>query len=311
MTDKPTIGFIGVGLMGHGMAKNIMAGGYPLVIKGNRNRAPVEDLVSRGATEVQTAREMAERCDIIHLCLSNSPQVESVIRGPDGILDGARKGLIVVDTTTADPTSTMALADAMAGHGVEMVDAPLGRTPKEAEEGMLDAMVGASADAFAKVQPVIETWSGSITHIGGVGAGHKMKLIMNFMSMSYAAVYSEALSLAVKSGLSPQTVKDVMAPSRMGCGFFDTFFASALMENPEAHRFAIANAAKDVRYVANMALASGVVNPVGAAVRNIFDGAVAAGKGADYVPRIADHVAGLNGVDWAAALAGEKTNAER
>ena len=309
MTDKPTIGFIGVGLMGHGMAKNIMAGGYPMVIKGNRNRQPVESLKSLGATEVQTASEMAAQCDIIHLCLSNSAQVESVIRGPKGILAGARKGLIVVDTTTADPTSTMALAEEMAAKGVEMVDAPLGRTPKEAEAGTLDAMVGASEAAFAKVQPVIDCWSGSITHIGPVGAGHKMKLIMNFMSMSYAAVYSEALALAAKTGLSPQTVKDVMAPSRMGCGFFDTFFASALMDDPDAHKFAIANAAKDVRYVANMAMAAGIANPVGAAVRNVFDQAVAAGKGDNYVPRIADHVAELNGVDWAAALASGKSNA--
>lgn len=297
MSDKPVIGFIGVGLMGHGMAKNILEGGYTLVIKGNRNRAPVESLVGKGATEVQTAKEMAAQCDIIHLCLSNSPQVEEIVRGPDGILAGAREGLIVVDTTTADPTSTMALAKEMSAKGVHMVDAPLGRTPKEAEEGILDAMVGASDEAFARVKPVIECWSGSINHIGPVGAGHKMKLIMNFISMSYASVYAEALSLAVKSGLTPQSVRDVMAPSRMGCGFFDTFFSAAVGGDPNAHKFAIANAAKDVRYVANMALAAGVMNPLGAAVRNYFDQAEAAGKGQDYVPTIANHIASLNGFD--------------
>jgi 3-hydroxyisobutyrate dehydrogenase-like beta-hydroxyacid dehydrogenase len=271
MSDKPVVGFIGVGLMGHGMAKNILQGGYPLVIKANRNRVPVESLLGMGATEVQTPREMAAQCDIIHLCLSNSPQVEAIIRGPDGILAGARKGLVVVDCTTADPTSTVALAAEMEAHGVHMVDAPLGRTPKEAEEGMLDAIVGGSDAAFVVVRPVIECWSGTINHIGPVGAGHKMKLIMNFMSMSYAAIYAEALSLAGKSGLSPQTVRDVLAPSRMGCGFFNTFMSCAVGGDPNAHRFAIANAAKDVRYVANMAMAAGVMNPVGAAVRNYFD----------------------------------------
>ncbi|MDF1727513.1 MAG: NAD(P)-dependent oxidoreductase [Sulfitobacter sp.] len=303
MSDKPVIGFIGVGLMGHGMAKNILRGGYRLVIKGNRNRDPVESLLGMGASEVSTAREMAAQCDIIHLCLSNSPQVESIIRGPDGILAGAREGLIVVDATTADPTSTTALAEEMAAQGVEMVDAPLGRTPKEAEEGMLDAMVGASDAAFERVKPVIECWSGSINHIGPVGAGHKMKLIMNFMSMSYASVYAEALSLAVKSGLTPQSVRDVMGPSRMGCGFFETFFSAAVGGNPNAHKFAIANAAKDVRYVANMAMAAGVMNPVGAAVRNYFDQAEAAGKGQDFVPTIANHIAGLNGFDLPAEVA--------
>jgi 3-hydroxyisobutyrate dehydrogenase-like beta-hydroxyacid dehydrogenase len=303
MIDTPTIGFIGVGLMGHGMAKNILQGGYPLVIKGNRNRKPVESLLGMGATEVQTAREMAETCDIIHLCLSNSPQVEAIIRGPDGILAGAREGLIVVDTSTSDPTSTMALAEEMGAKGVHLVDAPLGRTPKEAETGTLDALVGASPEAFAKVKPIIECWSGSINHLGPVGSGHKMKLIMNFMGMSYASVYSEALSLAVKSGLSPQAVRDVMGPSRMGCGFFETFFTAALGNDPNAHRFTISNAAKDVRYVANMALASGTMNPVGAAVRNYFDQAEATGKGQDYVPTIAGHIASLNGCDLAEAVA--------
>ncbi len=158
MTDKPTVGFIGVGFMGHGMAKNILQGGYPLWVKGNRNRTPVDSLVGMGATEAKTPREMAENCDVIHICLSNSPQVEAVFHGPDGILAGARSGLIVVDTTTADPTSTEALAAALAEKGGMMVDAPLGRTPKEAEAGTLDAMVGADDAVFKQVLPIIDCW---------------------------------------------------------------------------------------------------------------------------------------------------------
>ena len=107
---KPVIGFIGVGLMGHGLAKNILKGGYDLVVMGHRNRTPVESLLGMGASEAATPKDMAGRCDIIHLCLPNSTLVEATIRGPDGILAGARDGLIVIDTTTADPTSTLALA---------------------------------------------------------------------------------------------------------------------------------------------------------------------------------------------------------
>ncbi len=302
MTDKPVVGFIGVGLMGHGMAKNIRKGGYELVIMGNRNRTPVESLLGMGATEVHSAREMAERCDIIHLCLPNSPLVEATVRGEQGILAGARPGLVVVDTTTADPTSTMALAAEFEARDLHFVDAPLGRTPKEAEAGTLDALVGASPEAFEIVRPVLECWSGSINHLGPVGAGHKMKLIMNFMAMSYASVYSEALSMAVGSGLSPQSVYEVMGPSRMGCGFFETYFAAALGRDPEAHKFSIENASKDVRYVASMATAAGVMNPVGAAVRNYFAQAEAAGKGGDFVPTIGAHIAGLNGIDLAKAV---------
>ena len=105
MTDKPIIGFIGLGYMGHGMAKNLVEKGYTVFVKGNRNRTPVDSLVAKGATEVATAREMAERCDVIHTCLSNSPQVEAVFRGSDGIPAGARDGLVVIETSTADPTA--------------------------------------------------------------------------------------------------------------------------------------------------------------------------------------------------------------
>jgi 3-hydroxyisobutyrate dehydrogenase-like beta-hydroxyacid dehydrogenase len=144
MSDKDVIGFIGVGYMGHGMAHNIMKGGYSLVIKGNKNRVPVDDLVKSGATEAQNLAELVAKCDVIHMCLSNSPQVENIIFGAGGILENSKDGLIVIDCTTADPTSTTRIGDAMAQKGMHFVDAPLGRTPKEAAEGTLDAMIGAS-----------------------------------------------------------------------------------------------------------------------------------------------------------------------
>jgi len=295
--DKPTIGFIGVGFMGHGMAKNILAGGYPLWVKGNRNRAPVDDLVERGAQEAASPREMAEHCDIIHICLSNSPQVEAVIRDPDGILAGAREGLVVIDCTTADPGSTLALAGEMAEKGVTMVDAPLGRTPKEAEEGTLDALVGCAEEVFDTIRPVIECWAASVTRIGPVGSGHKMKLLMNFTAMSYAALYSEALSLAAKVGIAPEAYRDVIGPSRMGCGFFETFMRGAVDRDPDAHKFTLANAAKDIGYVNAMAADAGVMNVMAAAARHYYTYANANGGGGDYVPKLADHVARLSGLD--------------
>lgn len=297
MSDKPTVGFIGVGLMGHGMAKNIRQAGYPLVIKGNRNRAPVDSLLGMGATEAASPREMAERCDIIHLCLSNSPQVEAVIAGPDGILDGARPGLVVIDTTTADPTSTLRMAEALAEKGAAMVDAPLGRTPKEAEAGQLDAMVGADPEVLEKVRPVIDAWAGSVTHMGPVGNGHKMKLLMNFIGMSYAALFSEAVVLGARVGISPAQFREVIGPSRMGCGFFETFMNYVVDRNRDAHKFAIANASKDMRYVNAMASDAGVVNVMASAARHYYTHAEAIGAGQDYVPMLSDHVGRLNGLD--------------
>lgn len=297
MNNKPVVGFIGVGLMGHGMAKNILLGGYELWVKGNVNRAPIDSLLAKGANEAASPREMAEKCDVIHICLSNSPQVEAVFNGADGILAGARNGLIVVDTTTADPTSTLALARALADRGGAMVDAPLGRTPKEAEEGALDAMVGAEPEVLEKVRPVLDCWAGTVTHMGSVGNGHKMKLLMNFISMSYGALYSEATVLAAKIGISPAQLREVIAPSRMGCGFFDTFMNYVVDRNRDAHKFAIANAAKDLRYVNAMATDAGVMNVMASAARHYYAHAEAIGAGQDYVPMLSDHVGRLNGLD--------------
>ncbi|MCT4370926.1 NAD(P)-dependent oxidoreductase [Yangia mangrovi] len=299
MSDNPVVGFIGVGLMGHGMAKNILKGGYPLWVKGNRDRAPVEDLLGRGAQEAASPKQMAETCDIIHLCLSNSPQVEGVMRGADGILAGARPGLIVVDCSTADPASTEALAAQLAEKGGAMVDAPLGRTPKEAEEGTLDAMVGADDETFAKVLPVIESWAGNINRVGGVGAGHKMKLVMNLISMSYAALYAEATVLAAKSGISPQTVRQVIGSSRLGNGFFDTFMRYAVDRDMEAHKFSIFNGGKDVRYANAMAAKVNAPALIASATRHYFSTAEATGHGADYVPSLSDRIAEMGGIDLA------------
>ncbi|MBY6115909.1 NAD(P)-dependent oxidoreductase [Mameliella alba] len=297
MTAKAKVGFIGVGLMGHGMAKNLLEKGHPLVIKGNRNRAPVDDLVGRGAVEVATPREMAEACKVIHICLGNAPQVESVFRGPDGLLAGAKTGLIVVDCSTSDPNVTLTLAGELAEKGGHMVDAPLGRTPREAEEGTLDAMVGADPEVYARILPVLECWAGNINHVGPVGAGHKMKLIMNSIAMSYAALYAEVTALGAKVGIPPATVQRVIGSSRLGNGFFDTFMDYAVNRNRDAHKFSIANASKDVRYANAMAAEAGALTLMLSATRQYFTQVEAQGVAEDYVPWISDHIARMNGLD--------------
>lgn len=297
MSDKVKVGFIGVGLMGHGMARNLLEKGHPLVIKGNRNRAPVEDLVARGATEVATPREMAAACDVIHICLGSAPQVESVFRGEEGILAGMRDGLIVVECSTSDPNVTLALAAELGERGGHMVDAPLGRTPKEAEAGTLDAMVGADPEIFRRILPVLDCWAGNINHVGPVGAGHKMKLIMNTISMSYAALYAEVTSLGAKVGIAPATIQQVIGSSRLGNGFFDTFMDYAVNRNRDAHKFTVANASKDLRYALSMAGEAGALSPVASATRQYFAQIEAQGHAGDYVPWIADHIARMNGLD--------------
>ncbi|OYU48239.1 MAG: 3-hydroxyisobutyrate dehydrogenase [Rhizobiales bacterium PAR1] len=293
--SKQRIGFIGVGFMGHGMALNLMAKGFPLTIMGNRNRAPVEDLVGRGAKEVKSPREVAENSDILFICVTDSPTVEKIIRDPDGVKAGAHPGLIVVDCSTANPVSTEALAKELDDVGVAMADAPLGGTPAQAAVGQLSAMVGADPQVYARIEPAISAWAAKVVHLGPIGSGHKMKLLNNFLSMGYAAIYAEALALGQKVGISIETFDSVIRGSRMDCGFYQTFMGYALEGNPEAHKFTLSNAAKDLRYVDAMASAAQLANPISSAAKNLFAQAVGAGKGSHFVPTIADFVAEQNG----------------
>ena len=299
MTDiahKPKIGFIGLGFMGHGIAKNIVEKGYTLTVLGRKKREAVDDLIVRGAKEVKSAQEVAVHSDIIFLCVTGSPQVEAILRGDGGLKQGLKAGSIVVDCSTSDPNSTLALAGELSDLKVDYADAPLGRTPKEAWAGTLDTMVGAKDDVFAKLKPVLETWAGKVVHIGGVGDGHKMKLLNNFLSLGYGALYAEALALAAKVGVSPQRFDSVIRGGRMDCGFYQTFMQWTLDGNRDAHKFTIANAFKDLRYLESMADAAGLVNMMGNATKNTF--AVAAAQSPDdYVPMLTDHIARLNNVD--------------
>lgn len=294
-----TVGFIGVGLMGHGMARNIVEKGYPLIVMGHRNRAPVDDLVKRGASEAKSPRQIAEGSSIVFLCVTGSREVEALVRGKDGLAAGLKRGAIIVDCSTSDPNSTIALAQELAAAGIGYADAPLGGTPVQAMEGKLSAMVGASDDTFARIKPVVETWAGRVVHIGGVGDGHKMKLLNNFVSLGYAAIYAEALALAAKVGITPETFDSVIRGGRMDNGFYQTFMGYTIEGNRDAHKFTLSNGLKDLTYLESMADAAKVVNPVGNAVKNSLALAVAAGGDGpeNYIPHLPEFIGRANGVD--------------
>ncbi|HZH53467.1 MAG TPA: NAD(P)-dependent oxidoreductase [Microvirga sp.] len=292
---KERIGFIGVGLMGHGMAGNIVDKGWPLTVMAHRNREPVEDLKARGAAEAATPREVAMATDIVILCVTGSPEVQAVVQGPEG-LAAAGKPLLIVDCSTSDPSVTIRLASELAAGGITLIDAPLSRTPADARAGTLDVMVGGDPEVVARVRPVLDAFAARVVHTGPTGTGHTMKLLNNFLSMGYAALYSEALALGAKAGLTPQVFDSVIRGGRMDCSFYQTFFKWVLDRDPNAHKFAIRNGLKDMTYLASLANSVGLANPVGSAVRNSFALAVGAGHGDDYVPKLSDIVAELNGI---------------
>ena len=193
---------------------------------------------------------------------------------------------------------TAKLAEMLAEKTCHMADAPLGGTPMQAEAGQLAAMVGADAEIFERIKPVMETWTASMAHIGPTGAGHKMKLLNNMLSLGYAAIYSEALALSEKVGISTQQFDSVIRGSRMDCGFYQTFMGYAVEGNREAHKFTISNALKDMRYLEAMAHSVNLSNPVGNAIKNTLSEAYNTGGDGpeNYVPHLVDYVAARNGL---------------
>lgn len=291
---RERIGFIGVGLMGHGMAKNIVEAGYPMTIMGHRNRTPVEDLRERGASEAETVADLATGCDIVFLCLPGSPQVETVVTE---ILAAKGAAHTIIDCSTSNPVSTRDLAARCKAAGIAFVDAPLARTPKEAWEGQLDTMVGASEADFARLEPLLGCWAARIVRVGDVGAGHTVKLLNNFVALGYAALYAEVLAIGARNGVEAATFRGVIDGGRMDCGFFQTYMQYVVDGDRDAHKFALRNAHKDMRYVAGLANESGIASHMASCVKNSFATAEGIGRGDDYVPMLADIVAELNGIN--------------
>lgn len=295
-SSSETIGFIGLGLMGHGMAKNILEAGFSLRVLANRKREAIDDLVARGAEEAASVADLAATCSTVVLCLPGSDQVEAVVLGSEGLLANAKDGLVIIDTSTSNPVSTRRLFDLAAAKGIVFVDAPLSRTPKEAWAGTLDAMVAGSPEVFEQVRPLVATWAAKIVHTGDAGSAHTMKLLNNFVSLGYGALYAEALAISEKAGVSTEVFHGVISGGRMDCGFYQTFMKYVVERDRDAHKFTLRNAHKDMRYLVAMANEAGIATNIASPVKNSFATAEAIGRGDDFVPMLSDIVAELNGL---------------
>ncbi|MES2946783.1 MAG: NAD(P)-dependent oxidoreductase [Pseudomonadota bacterium] len=278
MTQK--IGFIGIGMMGHGMAKNLLAKGFELTFKVNRNRDKLADLIAAGAKEATSNAECAQASDIVFICVTGSPQVEEVVYGKGGLLESGRSGLIVVDTSTAEPASTTRIRGDLAARGIKFVDAPLARTPKEAEEGRLNTMVGAEPEDFAILEPVLKAFCENIFHVGPPGHGHVLKLVNNMVAMTFAATIAEAFAVAAKSGLDLNKLYDVFSAGGVNCGIFQMMATKTLKEGDvTGFKFGISNARKDLRYYGHLAEMLPVASIIGSATHQSLVQAVNAGFG--------------------------------
>ena len=275
--NKHNIGFVGVGLMGHGMAKNLVEKGWKVTILGHRNRAPVEDLVGRGATEAKDVAGLVAASDIVFLCVTGTPEVEDLVNRKGGVLESSRSGQIVVDTSTSQPGSTLKLVEAFKAKGVRYIDAPLTRTPVEAEQGRLNTLVGADAATFAELEPVLKGFCENVFHMGEPGAGHVIKLINNFVAIGTVALLAEALVACVKMGVEPKKLVQLMSVGAINSGILQMSAGGAAEGDFTRMKFGLKNAAKDVRYFAQAMTEAQVAGVMSPAVNQSLSQAMALG----------------------------------
>lgn len=293
MSDKPVVGFIGVGMMGWGMAKNAVEKGYPLRVVAHRSREAVDDLVTRGAVECASAAEMAGQCDIIVICVTGSPEVEARVAE---IVTAARPGLTILDASTSDPEVTTRLAAELAARGITLLDAPLSRTPHHAWEGELTTYVGGPAEQIERVRPLLATWANVIIPVNGpVGTAHAIKLVNNLVSLGYVAVWSECYATVKRLGADPAVFHEVVSNSGMNCGNFQNYSKYVLEGDPNAHRFSVANALKDLTYYNRLANRHGATTLASDGALQLFKLAASMGFSARFVPEMVDTVLALNG----------------
>ena len=260
------IGMVGIGLMGHGIASNLARHGHALLLLEHPGNQPLDALKATGAQTTPSAKDLASRVEAVILVVTGSPQVEAVLTGAGGVLEGLRPGSTVIDCSTAIPSSTRRMAQAVQQAGSRFLDAPMTRTPKEAAEGRLNLLVGGDAALLEEIRPLLKCFAENITHVGPVGAGHGMKLLHNYVSLGMVTLLAEAAACAGQSGVTPEAFVDVLAKGGGGGIALERLKPFLLAGDTGGLRFSIANACKDLGYYATMAADANARRDIAAAV---------------------------------------------
>ncbi|MDP5254650.1 MULTISPECIES: NAD(P)-dependent oxidoreductase [unclassified Vibrio] len=247
---KPVIGFIGLGLMGGNMVECLQKNDFQPIVM-DLNQEAVDKVLARGGKSASSAKELAEQSDIVMLCLTTSTIVEKLVYAEDGILAGIKEGAVLIDFGTSIPASTRKIGADLAAKGAGMIDAPLGRTPAHAKDGLLNIMASGDADTFEKVKPVLEVLGENVFNLGALGAGHTTKLINNFMGMTTVCAMSQAFAVAEKAGVDRQQLFDIMSTGPSNSPFMH-FCKNYAVDGVSDLGFSIANANKDLGYFLEM-----------------------------------------------------------
>ena len=283
------LGFIGLGLMGSAMVNRLLDQGHQLSVLGNKSRTSIDAAVGRGAAEAGSARELAAGSDTIMLCMGTSEQVESRMLGDDGVVAGLKPGAVVIDFGTSLPASTKKLGVEVERAGGQYLDAPLGRTPAHAADGLLNIMCAGNTDAYNKVKPVLADLGENVFHLGDLGAGHTVKLINNFFGMTVANAMAEAFAMADVQGVDRNALYDVMAAGPLRSGMMDFVKGYGVDGDPSQLAFAIKNAAKDVGYYAEMAEQAGANSIMSKSTLAALADATDSGQGDAMVSQMVDY----------------------
>lgn len=297
--STPRIGFIGLGLMGAAMCSRLLDKGHALNIVANRSRKAIDEAVARGAVELASSRELAEASDIIMLCMDTSKSVEGRMLGENGIIAGLSANKVVIDFGTSLPASTKAMGEAVSPKGAHYLDAPLGRTPAHALDGLLNIMCSGDEGAFKSVEPVLKDLGENVFHLGALGSGHTIKLINNFFGMTTANAMAEAFVMADLAGIDRQQVYDVMAAGPLHSMMMDFVKAYAVDGQPDALAFSVRNARKDVGYYASMAESLGAESLMSHGTKQALGLSCSAGRGDTMVSEQVDFFAKILAEDKA------------
>ncbi len=242
------IGFVGLGLMGSAMVSRLQDCNYQLTVLGNKDRTGLDQALARGALEAASGVDLAKQSDVIMLCMGTSDQVEERILGEQGIISGLSSGKIIIDFGTSLPSSTKEISSKIADTGAVILDAPLGRTPHHAKDGLLNIMASGDKDAFDAVRTILENLGENVFYLGDLGTGHTIKLMNNFFGMTIANAMAEVFAVADAAGVSRETVYKVISAGPLHSSMMDFISAFGLEGDKSKLEFAIKNAFKDVSY---------------------------------------------------------------
>jgi 2-hydroxy-3-oxopropionate reductase len=272
-----TVGFIGLGIMGRPMAKNLLKAGYPLVVH-SRSQGPVEELIAAGAGSAASPREVASQVDVLVTMLPNSPDVEMVALGKDGIVDGPRRGLLFLEMSTISPLVSQKVGKALADKGVRMLDAPVSGGEKGAIDGALSIMVGGDKADFEAALPVFQAMGKTITHLGPLGAGGFTKLANQIIVAINLTALGEALTLARKAGLDRELTLKALGGGLAASRCLDQKTPNYLAGSYKPG-FKIDLHYKDLGLIMEASRALGVPLPATAVVQELFNALRVRGQG--------------------------------